>query len=187
MAIPDLPVSKISSRSANHEVDRKAIGSLMLRDFPHTQRTQVNLGTTSADFAITHRRSSSSGAFASSKWMTCAAEGTSLRFQTFAVRPVIQAKGLAPDRVRDAQQGGSSWLRISALARPVKGQGTQHSRSTGGVLAPLSLHARRRVLHFRAALLNSFKHILHNAITSHGMKSECFFPFHSSTRIKALA
>jgi hypothetical protein len=29
MAIPDLPVSKISSRSANHDVDRKAIGSLM--------------------------------------------------------------------------------------------------------------------------------------------------------------
>ncbi len=74
----------------------------------------------------------------------------------------------------------------AARDKPVKGQGAEHFASTGGVLAPMSRHARRRVLHFRAALLNSFKHILHNAITSNGMKSACFFPVHSSTRVKAL-
>ena len=68
-----------------------------------------------------------------------------------------------------------------------EGQGTEHSGSTGGVLAPMSLHARRRVLHFRGALLNSFKHIFHNSITSNGMKSECFCPFYSSSHVKALS
>ena len=53
-------------------------------------------------------------------------------------------------------------------------------------ISPMSLHARRGVFHFEC-LLNSFKHILHNSITSHGMKIECFFPFHSSTRVKTLA
>jgi hypothetical protein len=37
---------------------------------------------------------------------------------------------------------------------------------------------------FRDLLLNSFKHILHHSITPHSMKIECFFPFHSRTRIE---
>jgi hypothetical protein len=40
---------------------------------------------------------------------------------------------------------------------------------------------------FRDLLLNSFKHVLHNSITPHGMKIERFFSFHSRTRIKTLA
>ena|ERR1700674_3102188 len=55
------------------------------------------------------------------------------------------------------------------------------------ILAPMSQHARRGVFHFRGAFLNSFKHIVHNSITPNGMKGECFFPFHSSTRVKTLA
>ena len=100
-----IPVSKISGRSANHDVDRQAIGSLMLGALPHTQRTQVNLGTTSADFAETYRRSSSSGACACSKWMTCAVEGTS---------PEVSDMRCAP---RNSNSGACTW---------------SHRRRTGG-------------------------------------------------------
>jgi hypothetical protein len=75
----------------------------------------------------------------------------------------------------------------AARDKPVRGQGAKHSGSTGGGLAAMLPHARRRVLDLRAAFLNSFKHVPHNSITSHGMKGECFFPFQSSTRVKTLA
>ena len=75
----------------------------------------------------------------------------------------------------------------AALDKGAKGQGTEHSGSTGGVLDPMSLHAGCGVSHFRCAFLNSFKHILHNSITSHGMKIERFFPFHSGARVKTLS
>ncbi len=50
----------------------------------------------------------------------------------------------------------------AARDKPVKGQGAEHFASTGGVLAPMSRHARRRVLQFRAALLNSQTQALRN-------------------------
>src|SRR5450759_766957 len=46
-----------------------------------------------------------------------------------------------------------------------------------------SLHFRSGVVRVRDVFVNSFKHILNNSITSHGMKVKCFFPFHSCTRV----
>src|SRR5882672_6230103 len=54
-------------------------------------------------------------------------------------------------------------------------------------LSFLLLHLRQGVSCRRGLLLNSFKHILNNTITPHGMEIECFLPLHSSTRVKTLA
>jgi hypothetical protein len=40
---------------------------------------------------------------------------------------------------------------------------------------------------FFPLLSNSFKHILHNSVTTHGMKSENFFSFHSDTSVEMFA
>jgi len=51
----------------------------------------------------------------------------------------------------------------------------------------LSLSLRRGAFRFQYLLLNSFKDILNHPVAAHGMKIECFFPFHPSTREKTFA
>ena len=50
--------------------------------------------------------------------------------------------------------------------------------------ARLSLHPRCGVVGFQDVLLNSFKHILNNSITPHGVKIECFFCAPTRTRCR---
>jgi hypothetical protein len=61
--------------------------------------------------------------------------------------------------------------RHSTKAARAKPEGNRKLWIDRGTTSPISLHARRGVFYFRGALLNSFKHIVHNSITSHGMKS----------------
>ena len=82
------------------------------------------------------------------------------------------------------------WAAFTGNARGIWGASRHSSDCSSPVVTAacrLSLCLYRGVFSRQDLLLNSFKDILNHSIAPNGMKIECFFYFHSSTRIKTLA